>query len=382
MNLQENMILNRLKKARIDKGLSGDEVARKIGKSDNSFISRLENGKSKLNIDTLNKLCEVYELNPMELFADSHKASNLSKIRREGFLSNLEYRSESNVISEKTKDQIKTILPTLRRIGKVMKRLGESSINLRDIDYSLELPSPSSLESAKQLGKKVATSVREYLKLGNDPIADIQNLVWFQLRVSVCRLELDDDCHGIYNRDAAGNPLIIYSSKSPKQRNIFTIAHELGHHFFSQGESFIDKDLDSDTPNIKEALADAFAQELLVPQASLNEYMKVEGLYSIDLQQKHIVQLCQYFKVSYLMLLFVLRGNSLINENKFVELRSYKTKELVEIGYTPDKYYAEDIKLQSQLENLVARGIRRDKLSKLYVSEILNITEQEVEAII
>lgn len=381
MNIQEKMIIQRLKKARIDRNLSGDEVAKKIGKSDNSFISRLENGKQKLNIEIINDLCSVYELNPTALFTSS-TISIPTPDQRRGFLDNLEYRSDSGEICEIVKKEIKNILPILRKIGKVMKRLGESPLTLSDFFcQTAELLNPSSLQEAQRLGKKVAIELRKYLNLGHAPIADIQNLIWHSLKIPICSLELGEKCWGIYNKDAVGNPLIIYSSShNTKQRNIFTIAHELGHHFFFPDEPSIDTDNRND--DLKEKLANAFAQELLVPMDSLFQYIQEEGLFLVELQQKHLVSLCQYFKVSYSMMLFVLYDNNVIKKEKYNELKNHDAIFLKSLGYTPEKYMADSINLQLLLQSLVTRGVRIEKFNYLFASEILDITQQEVKNLV
>lgn len=379
MSLQEKQIIERLKNARIENSLTGDEVAKRIGKADNSFISRLENGKQKLNIEIINKLCLVYQINPASLFALSKGDSKISE--RRGFLDNLEFRSEIKELPITAKNEIKNLLPTLRRIGKVRKRLHESPLVLKDFfSQAAELLSPSSISEAANLGKKVARALRTYLNLGQAPVADIYNLVWHFMRVPICNLDLGEKCWGIYNKDSSGNPLIIYSSSNKtKQRNIFTIAHELGHHFFFPEEPSIDTgNLDG---NIKEKLANAFAQEFLVPINSLNQYMRDEGLLLIELRQNHIVALCQYFKVSYSMMLFVLYENNLVKRGQYNTLKQ-EVNELKQYGYEPKKYMADSVDLKILLQNLVARGIRTGKINYLFASEMLDLTQEEVKTII
>ena len=121
MTIIENTILAKLKQARIDKKLSGQDVAAQLGKRSNSFISRIESGETKLNIDLINQLCRVYDLNPAALFSVDVDIAPSRK--RQGFLENLKYRSSDENLSEKSKKEIKKILPILRKIGKTMDRL-------------------------------------------------------------------------------------------------------------------------------------------------------------------------------------------------------------------------------------------------------------------
>ena len=53
-------IINRLKQARIDAGLSQQAVANELGKPQ-SYVSKIESGERHLDIAELKKLSEVYK---------------------------------------------------------------------------------------------------------------------------------------------------------------------------------------------------------------------------------------------------------------------------------------------------------------------------------
>ena len=53
-------IINRLKQARIDAGLSQQAVADKLGKPQ-SYLSKIESGERRLDVAELKKLSEVYK---------------------------------------------------------------------------------------------------------------------------------------------------------------------------------------------------------------------------------------------------------------------------------------------------------------------------------
>ncbi len=381
MRTLETAILAKLKQARLAKNLSGSEVAQRLGKSGNSFISRLECGETQLTINMLNQLCAIYEINPISLFSTHEKVITNRKLGK-GFLENLEYRSETKTLSQQSKDEIKKILPTLRKLGKLMRRLNETPLSLYDFyPQAAEQLALQTKPIAIAKGKEAALKFREHLKLGLAPIDDIQYLIWRMAKIPICGLKLGEGHWGIRSQDAFGNPLIIYStSHSIRQRNVFTIAHELGHHLFSPDQSFLD--VDNNRMDIQEKLADAFAQELLVPSKALNRYMEDEGLTSIELQLKHVVDLCQHFRVSYKMMLTTLQNNKRITKQQYAGLcpNNY-FQEITKLGYTPEKYIAKDIRLKSLLENLVARGLRKKKISPLFAAETLDLTEDEVRAI-
>lgn len=53
-------IINRLKQARINAGLSQQAVADKLGKPQ-SFVSKIESGERRLDVAELKKIAEIYK---------------------------------------------------------------------------------------------------------------------------------------------------------------------------------------------------------------------------------------------------------------------------------------------------------------------------------
>ena len=53
-------IINRLKQARIDAGLSQQAVADKLGKPQ-SYVSKIESGERRLDVAELNKFARIYK---------------------------------------------------------------------------------------------------------------------------------------------------------------------------------------------------------------------------------------------------------------------------------------------------------------------------------
>lgn len=72
-----NMIGNNLKKARINKRYSQEEVA-KLAFISQSYICKIEKGKIEASIDTILALCEVYEINMSDLICVERTISKLN----------------------------------------------------------------------------------------------------------------------------------------------------------------------------------------------------------------------------------------------------------------------------------------------------------------
>ena len=61
MSLDYSIIGERLKKARISKGFTQEQLAEKIDVSV-AFLSRVERGKAKINLNRLNQLCDLLDV--------------------------------------------------------------------------------------------------------------------------------------------------------------------------------------------------------------------------------------------------------------------------------------------------------------------------------
>lgn len=61
MSLDYSVMGARLKKARIAKGYTQEQLAEKIDVSV-AFLSRVERGKTKLNLNRLNQLCDLLDI--------------------------------------------------------------------------------------------------------------------------------------------------------------------------------------------------------------------------------------------------------------------------------------------------------------------------------
>jgi len=377
MSIDEATIRRRLKEIRKNLGFTENEVAKKLGKTYNSYVSKIENGQQKLNIDIINELTKIYNIEPITLFQESVHA--LSKPK--DFFSRAEFRADSRLLSENSKNRIKALLPSLRKLGKAMKAIGQPYLQLTDF-YSRKHINPQSAIEAKKIGQEAARAFRAKYNIGSDPIANIQSFIWQYTKIPVCGIELDRECWGFYSKDNFDNPLILYSTDHPfQERNVFTIVHELGHHFFNPNEGHADFNDDNQTLN--ESIADGFAQELLVPTQSLNEFFENKGFDVLnELKSRHIIELCQYFNVSFRMMAYILYLQRKINLEGYHKFKVLRKSDLERLNYPNKENPLQTIELTVYLRDVVATGLRKGTINSLLASEMLNMTTKEVEALI
>lgn len=378
MSIDENTIRRRLKEIRKGLGLTENDVAQKLGKTYNSYVSRIESGQQKLNIEIINELASVYNIQPITLFQESAQSINKPK----DFFSRAEFRTDSHILSDSVKAKIKSLLPSLRKIGKAMKAMEQPYLQLNDF-YSLnKRASTKNPNEAKRIGQEAAKAFRAKFNIGEDPIANIQFFIWHYTKIPVCGTELDPECWGVYSKDNYDNPLILYSTEHKfRERNVFTIAHELGHHFFNSEEGHIDF-TDDGQNTINENLANGFAQELLVPTKTLNDFFEDKGLDSVELKPLHIIDICKYFNVSFRMMAYVLYLQKKISLNDYNRFKAIKKSELEKLNYPDKETQLHPIEMKYYLRDAVITALRKGAINKLIASEMLDITTEDVEALV
>ena len=75
MSLDYSIIGERLKKARITKGFTQEQLAEKIDVSV-AFLSRVERGKAKVNLNRLNQLCDLLDISEGDVLTGVGSNSN------------------------------------------------------------------------------------------------------------------------------------------------------------------------------------------------------------------------------------------------------------------------------------------------------------------
>ncbi|MCK5882810.1 MAG: ImmA/IrrE family metallo-endopeptidase [Bacteriovoracaceae bacterium] len=343
-----------LKKIREEKGLTGAELATELGKSGNSYISKIETGQKKdISLQELKDICNVLKVSPQIFFQKDDKP------KRKFFFDNALFRDE-DVISEDAQNKIKELLPKIAKSYRVKKSLGDNPITIDSISMGFTV---NSVKDAK----KLAGLIREKFELGSYAI-DIFNLVRSGFNIYVIGEDLGDRISGIYSHDAKGNPVIVYNSASQYQhRNVFTLAHELGHHLIEEGKVVVDELEHQD--NQSEHFADAFAAELLTPENSfIQKFKKVFPTNETRIGANHVIELSTVYKVSYRAIIKRLFDLKLISYKTATKLREAKV--MWRSDYRPDSYYT-PLTIEEQIKIDLLGAIQKGKIGTVKAESIL-----------
>jgi len=139
------------------------------------------------------------------------------------------------------------------------------------------------------------------------------------LGIKVRRGPLPDDLSGflVHENDAV---FIGVNSLHPKPRQLFTLAHELGHFFLHPSSNFIDRKLiyfrdsrSGEAIDLKEIQANQFAADLLMPERFLRRALNGE---TVDLEDEgRVSELSKSFGVSTQALMFRLINLNLARQS-------------------------------------------------------------------
>jgi Zn-dependent peptidase ImmA (M78 family) len=144
---------------------------------------------------------------------------------------------------------------------------------------------------------------------------------------------LPDDLSGFLVREDE-RTVIGVNSRQAKPRQMFTLAHELGHFFLHPSSNFVDRKFiyfrdprSSKAVDIKEMQANEFAAELLMPERLIRGYLKDRA---VDLEDdESLANLARQFEVSSQALTFRLLNLNLANQvNHITPTKRVRKREL------------------------------------------------------
>jgi Zn-dependent peptidase ImmA (M78 family)/DNA-binding XRE family transcriptional regulator len=231
--------------------------------------------------------------------------------------------------------------------------------------------------------QEIATQFRRRLNLGEAPIANLFEAVE-EIGLKVLRHPVQDDSFsGLGACSTNSGAFILINSNHTIERQIFTLAHEIGHLIFHRGEYQDDRGQHQDTLKVqgtkeeedgRERVADYFAGYLLVPQSEFEQAYRRFN--------KDVIKLKTYFRVSYQAILKRLADMKLIDYGK----------ELIKIRTNYKKHYEASLKNSMELEpklnkeefpenlrftNLVWQALEAEEITETTAAELLNIQLNE-----
>ncbi|HEY4544330.1 MAG TPA: XRE family transcriptional regulator [Tissierellaceae bacterium] len=284
--------------AREFRGLTQTELSKEIKGLSQSNLSKFEKGLSTLSDKLQNDIIEYLGF-PKEFYNE----------RVYNVIEGSNYRKKSVV----SKADIISFEQKCKLVGYLIDSMADS----------LEWPEfrlvPLNVEDGFS-PKKIADHTRKLLKLKSDePVRNIISLLESS-GVIVYEIDAIDKFDGISFTTEGGFPVIIVNASFPNDRKRFTIAHELGHILMHDERNFLISEFRNE--KIKEAEANAFASEFLLPENEIRN-----SLYGLSLKDLGVLK--KYWLTSMGAILRRAYDLKCIDEKKY----KYFNIELSRLGY-------------------------------------------------
>lgn len=243
--------------------------------------------------------------------------------------------------------------------------------------YTPESTPCHQVEGNEKRIQAIAAQFRHRLGLGDAPIANLFQAVE-EIGLKVLRQSIPRK--GFFGlsacSDTEGAFVLVNTHNITIERELFTLAHEIGHLIFHRVE-YQDTLMEEGTreeEKAREKVADYFASHLLVPQAEF------ERMYALT---QDIVKLKRHFRVSYLVILHRLAEMGVIDyvKEKAKICAIYKKRHgssLQNSMELPPELGLEEFPENERYVCLIWNALKLGKISEMKAAELLNLTVEEL----
>lgn len=286
-------------------------------------------------------------------------------------VTNFRFRSHASFAKDKQPQLVMQVLRMLETYNTLEKAVGIPP-------YAPESTSCDRLEGNEKHIQTTATRFRRSLGVGEGKISNLFEAVEaVGLKVLRTPIPIDKFFGLSACSSAEGAFVLVNTHHITIERQLFTLAHEIGHLIFHR-DDYNDTLLEEGTKEeekMREKVGDYFAGHLLVPQPEL------ERLYELNYD---IIKLKKYFRVSYQVILKRLEQMQVIEYSQEIKKIQaiYKRKNngvpLNNSTELPPTLKEEDFPENQRYQQLIWQSLDLGKISELKAAELLQITVEEL----
>lgn len=333
--------------------LSQEELALQTGVTRQS-INNYENAKTLPDSKTLSALARALGVT----------LDDLLRLPGSATLHNFRFRAHTDF--DKNPQFAATVLRLLEDYTALEQAVGMPP-------YAPESTPCHQLEGNEKRIAEIANQFRHRLGLGDAPIPNLFEAVE-EIGLKVLRVHFP--IPGFFGLSACsadrGAFVLVNTHNQSIERQIFTLAHEIGHLIFHRGE-YQDTLMEEGTKEeekAREAVADRFASYLLVSQDALDRALTVFS---------DLTKLKAHFRVSYTMMLVRLERMGKLKYNDALAKIRQEYKRRTGESLPKDMELepvlpAEDFPMNQRFTRQVLQALKLGEVSELKAAELLNLT--------
>ncbi|MEG3440360.1 XRE family transcriptional regulator [Pannus brasiliensis CCIBt3594] len=352
----KDIIANNLIRYRKGLRLSQERLAELVGVT-RATINNYENAKTLPDSKTLSALARVLEVTLDDLLRPPSQG-----------LTNFRFRAHA---SFSQKPQFATqVVRLLETYNNLERAVGQPP-------YAPESTPCHQVENNEKRIIEIAAGFRHRLGLGEAPILNLFESVE-EIGLKVLRQPIP--IKGFFGLSACsvdqGAFVLINNHEITIERQLFTLAHEIGHLIFHRGEyqDHLIVEGTEEEEKAREDVANYFAGHLLVPQAEFDQ------MYAI---MPNIVKLKQHFRVSYQVILTRLAQMNVIDyaKEKAKICSIYKKRHGSSLSNSmelPPTLDPSDFPENERYKRLIWQALTLGKISEMKAAELLEMTVEDL----
>jgi Zn-dependent peptidase ImmA (M78 family)/transcriptional regulator with XRE-family HTH domain len=388
MTITQEELGRRLRTAREACALTQDQVGEQVALS-RSTVAQIELGNRTVSSLELNRLARLYGREISNFLAPEFSIENA--------LTAL-FRINQDIAGH---PEIADALRHCMEVGRELTNL-ERLVGLdRDLAALVRygVPAPRSRYDAIMQGGAVAEQERRRLGLADGPIENVQALLERQgVRTAV--VDLPEDISGLTLVDREVGPFVAVSQGEHVNRRTFSFAHEYAHVLLDcDSNGIISRG--RDRAELVEVRANAFAANLLLPEAGVRQFLATLGKVgeakllvetptsqddaiamegrgeaaALDIQLHEIALLAHHFGVSRMVALYRARNLHLISDRELKRLldeeKAGRGRELAQLlDLTEPDHVEERDRFRRRFLSLALEAFRREEISRAKLEEL------------
>jgi len=254
---QKKLIGKRIKQQREASKMTQGELSKAVGKSSAAYIAFIEGGERNVSMVDLLKIAKALNTTVASLTVSSEEDRHMTEVK-------------------------------FRRADGIMT-LDEEQISRFNEEFKLGRSIARGTIEASDSRKKHIESEAEktWKESGEKKVPVVLNDIVSALQIPVKSVDIEDT-EGFVMNHRGREPYIVYNKNHPRNRQRFTVAHEIGHIVLHSADSANKEDQPSQ--NEQEREANAFANALLVPREHLKKFLKNKD--------KSLTDICKKYEVS------------------------------------------------------------------------------------
>ena len=382
-------LAQRLREARIQKGLRQEDVAEKLGVARTTVIN-IEKALRRIRPAELMTMAEIYGRTLNELLRPTPPPEPLA----------VQFRLAP---SQKSDDL------SLRNQIEELERLCDDYLELERIMNAPLVrrePEQYTVEGLEQAAEEVAAAERSRLSLGDGPLMHLREMLEEEAGMRVFALNLPSGVAGLFAYTKGIGPCVAFNRNHPSGRQVLSLAHEYGHYLTTRDRAEVTV-LRTSYQRIPESerFADAFGRYFLMPSGGvIRLFNNLKRSRAGRLTRGDLVRLAHLYRVSLQAMVLRLEELRLVRPGTWdqIEISGFKLHEaqrLLDLSpeppderLLPSRYiqlgveaFRNGLITEGQLarflrvDRLEARDVVRKQESQYGLDERGNITNAELD---